>query len=634
MSKSATRLEILYGTDEPPAASRWLTAGPLAAEFSDGNLRAISWHGQEALRAVSYLVRDENWGTCAPQFADLKVEEQPDRFAVSYRASCKAADGATLTYEARIEGDAGGRLVFDVAALPDRDFGTNRCGFCILHPIVGVAGEPVEVEHVDGSVEEARFPETIDPAQPFFDMRAITHTVTPGVTATCRMEGDAFEMEDQRNWTDASYKTYVRPLALPWPYELRAGEAQRQAITLTLSGTPAAPRSAADRPIVITIGDETGAAPDFGLVVTPEETAATLAAIEALAEVGPRHLILHYNPAEGHSAAALAGFAKLLRRLPLPATLECVLPCRDRPEAELRETARLVAEADLSLSALAVSPAPDLKSTPPGSTWPDCPPLDEIYRAARKAFPGVPLGGGMFNYFTELNRKRPPAELLDFVTHTTAPLVHAADDRSVMETLEALPFVTRSVRAIFGDKPYRIGPSAIGMRHNPYGARLADNPGAARRMTMVADEPRQKGLFAAAWMIGYAAATAPAGLTHLTLGALTGPFGVVDAGGRRPAFHAARALAWLSGLTMRVAESSDPAKVLALAAGRTVLVANLTADAVSVEVPGAARAEVLDEESFAAAAEGRALPERPLDGTRLRLGAYGFAAVATESPRP
>ena len=39
------------------------------------------------------------------------------------------------------------------------------------------------------------------------------------------MEGDTFEMEDQRNWSDASYKTYVRPLALPWPYVLPAGKA-------------------------------------------------------------------------------------------------------------------------------------------------------------------------------------------------------------------------------------------------------------------------------------------------------------------------------------------------------------------------------------------------------------------------
>ena len=46
-----------------------------------------------------------------------------------------------------------------------------------------------------------------------------------------RMEGDTFEMEDQRNWTGASYKTYVRPLALPWPYTLAAGAKIDQAVT-------------------------------------------------------------------------------------------------------------------------------------------------------------------------------------------------------------------------------------------------------------------------------------------------------------------------------------------------------------------------------------------------------------------
>jgi hypothetical protein len=37
------------------------------------------------------------------------------------------------------------------------------------------------------------------------------------VRVTCRMEGDTYETEDQRNWTDASYKTYVRPLPCPGP---------------------------------------------------------------------------------------------------------------------------------------------------------------------------------------------------------------------------------------------------------------------------------------------------------------------------------------------------------------------------------------------------------------------------------
>ena len=56
------------------------------------------------------------------------------------------------------------------------------------------------------------------------DIRALTHEPLPGVRVACRMEGDAFEMEDQRNWLDASYKTYVRPLALPWPYTIGKGE--------------------------------------------------------------------------------------------------------------------------------------------------------------------------------------------------------------------------------------------------------------------------------------------------------------------------------------------------------------------------------------------------------------------------
>jgi hypothetical protein len=624
-----SRATLLYGTDEQPAASRTLRARQLTADFSDGNLRAIRWHGKEALRAISYLVRDENWGTYAPAITDLIVQETADAFHVSYGAACRAPSGTTLTYRAVIEGRADGHLSFAVTATPDGDFSTNRCGFNILHPITGVAGEPARIEHVDGSVEESRFPAEIDPAQPFLEMRQIAHTVAPEVTATCRMEGDAFEMEDQRNWTDASYKTYVRPLALPWPYTLPAGETSRQTITLTLDGAPAQASDGSSGPIAISLGEAAGKAPAFGLVITPEETGATLKAVDRLREIASQHLILHYNPLEAHGVAALRGFADLLAAYPAEATLEFVLPCRENPTSELDKAAQNVTSAGLRLSALAVSPAPDLKSTPPGSKWPECPPLDEVYRAAKKAFPGLTLGGGMFSYFTELNRKRVPADLLDFVTHSTSPLVHAADDRSVMETLEAMPFVTRSVRAIFGHKPYRIGPSAIGMRHNPYGAKLADNIGAMRRVTMTADDPRQKGLFAAAWMIGYAASVADARLTHLTLGALTGPFGVLNENGLRPAFFAAKALAALAGKPLRIATSTDPSKVLAVAASDTIVVANLTPEPIEVGLPGHSEIAALDERNAAEALRDGRLGARGV-GDRITLGAYGIA-VATKA---
>ena len=146
------------------------------------------------------------------------------------------------------------------------------------------------------------------------------------------------------------------------------------------------------------------------------------------------------------------------------------------------------------------------------------------------AFPKLRLGGGMFSYFTELNRKRVPAEQLDFITHCTCPIVHAADDLSVMQSLEALPFITRSVRALFGDKPYRIGPSTIAMRQNPYGSATKRNPD-GRRIAMAERDPRHDGLFAAAWAVGYAARVVPAGLEQLTLSGFAGTFGLL--GGRR-----------------------------------------------------------------------------------------------------
>ncbi len=140
----------------------------------------------------------------------------------------------------------------------------------------------------------------------------------------------------------------------------------------------------------------------------------------------------------------------------------------------------------------------------------------------------------MLSYFTELNRKRVPPQPLDFISHCTNPIVHAADDLSVMQTLEALPFITRSVRAIYGNKRYRIGPSTIPMRQNPYGSRTMDNPDGVR-MPMANSDPRHNGLFAEAFAFGYAAKVLDADLECLTLSALTGQFGLLagPSGARR-----------------------------------------------------------------------------------------------------
>ncbi|HEU4961563.1 MAG TPA: hypothetical protein VFT56_14300 [Sphingomonas sp.] len=584
-----TRAEILYGTDEAQPRPLRCAAGPLTFELVAGNLRTIRVAGVEVLRGIQYLVRDRDWGTLAPTIADLRIAKSgSEGVRIAYRATCTGPDGARLDYEAAIVATPAG-LDFVVDSIARDEFTANRIGFCILHP-AGLAGSPLSVEHDDGSTERSAFPVLIEPWQPFTDIRALTHE-QDGLVVTCRLDGDTFEMEDQRNWSDASYKTYVRPLARPWPYIIPAGSRDRQSVRLRISGVRPSP-AVDNGDVEVRIGEPIGVMPGIGLVLTPEEAAATERQRTWLARSGVQDLLLTFDAAAGHGAAEMAALARAAGTVAARRTLECVLACKGEPDAELEKIAAYIEQAGLELDGIAVFPAPDLQSTPPGSEWPPCPPLEEVYAAARRAFPRLRLGGGMFGYFTEFNRKRVPAAALDFVTHATCPIVHAADDVSVMQTLETVPHIARSARAIVPDKPYRLGPVTIGMRQNPYGSRTIPNPD-RRRMAMARNDPRQDGRFAAAWTLGYAAGTEDARLDTLTLGALTGPLGIVGENGSRPVFAAITTLAALAGAPRRACRTSAPDKLAAICAGGTLLLANLTSEPVRSRLPDG-RTETLD----------------------------------------
>jgi hypothetical protein len=126
-----------------------------------------------------------------------------------------------------------------------------------------------------------------------------------------------------------------------------------------------------------------------------------------------RRAVCRFDPRQGHGQAELAAIGSW-RRPWAAVELQVVAPSVDGFAADLATVADAVAASGLAPAAIMAVPAADLTSTPPGSPWPASPPLDALYLAARSAFPGVRLGGGMFTHFTELNRKRPPLDLLDF----------------------------------------------------------------------------------------------------------------------------------------------------------------------------------------------------------------------------
>ena len=642
-----------FGTDEPAAESRVLRAGPLSAELDAGNLRYVRYAGREAIRAIAYIVRDRYWGTFNPTLFDLVVEESPDRFRVRYRAACRD-EGQAITYETTITGEADGRLVFATDATPETDFLTNRTGFTILHPLAGVCGRPVTVERVDGRVEVTEFPVPIDPQQPIEDIRALTHEVMPGLRVRCEMNGDTFEMEDQRNWTDASYKTYVRPLGLPHPYVLPAGETVRQSVELSLEGDmPGASGEGGPPPVSVRLGPVSGTVPAFGMGLEARHGEAALAHRGELACLHPSFVSVYLDLREGDGARALGDAAAVANAAGAPLSLEIVVP--GDPEGfagYLEGIAGLAAEAGAQPVSVAASPAGDLSFVVPGTVFPDTREFDELFAAARAAFPGARIGGGNFVYFTELNRKPPPAGTLDFVGHSTSALVHAADDRSVTETLETFPYLIRSCRNLFPGVEYRLGPGTIGSRVNPFGSDPAPNPEAGR-ITMVRADPRQRGLLGAAWHLGYAARAAEGGVESVILGAPVGEFGLVHhpadyrqpwfdrAGGVFPAFHVMRGVYAASGAERLSAEISEPRNLQVLAfrteRGPEVWLGNLSGDERTVALDGlegdAMGLSILDEESFEACAAGAGgfdATERPLGGgAPLVLAPYAVARLRT-----
>jgi hypothetical protein len=265
---------------------RMLRAGPVSAVYVDGDLRHIRTEGREVLRRVYFALRGQHWKTLPNAISNFRLHERDGGFSIDYDAECRDGD-IRFRWAASIAGAADGSIAWRAHGKALSGFLKNRVGWCVLHPAEGLAGARCEVEHSDGSAEPGWFPRHISPHQPFLDIRAIRHEVVPGLSAEVRFSGDTFEMEDQRNWTDASYKIYSTPLALPFPAPMSAGEEVHQIVTLRL-----------DRAVRIEFTGDPLPMPEIGFRYREGLTA------ETVAELRPAHLRVD-RPEDAAAAAAL-----------------------------------------------------------------------------------------------------------------------------------------------------------------------------------------------------------------------------------------------------------------------------------------------------------------------------------------
>jgi hypothetical protein len=114
----------------------------------------------------------------------------------------------------------------------------NRIGICVLLP-GNLAGRPYAADSAGGHAQ-GRLPSSVGPQiiedgrihalMPPFSNFAIH--MTGGIGMSLAFTGDEFEIEDQRNWADASFKIYSTPLARGFPHRLKSGERLNQSVAL------------------------------------------------------------------------------------------------------------------------------------------------------------------------------------------------------------------------------------------------------------------------------------------------------------------------------------------------------------------------------------------------------------------
>jgi hypothetical protein len=452
------------------------------------------------------------------------------------------------------------------------------------------------------------------------------------VSAEFSFTGDHFEIEDQRNWTDASFKSYSRlPVVSAEPEHLAAGTRLQQTVSVSATVRGRAPRTRAPAVPQIVIGDEVAARmPEVGLAHADDLPPPAPRTTELLARMALAHLRADVHLQREGWAQRLGRARRQAQELGCP--LEIAVFLENADTAGLGQLAPMIAQ--VPVRRVLVYRA-DAESTPGADV-----------AAARAALPsGTPFGGGTDLNFAELNRSRPDVAAMDAIAFPINPQVHSADEDSMVETAEGVRAVIRTARSFAAGRPVLVSPISLRPRFNPDEPDVPDGPTATLPGNA---DPRQLSLFGACWALVTMKALAEEGAHATTWFETTGPRGVIDGDTAQPAsslfpahpglvfpvYHLLRDVCEFGGAQL-LACSGDPLRVAAIAVRRgdrsAILVANLRPEPSAIEVrlprrlPGngvtirrlntmTATAAMLSPESFRSHAQAQ-----PVHGSTLRL---------------
>ncbi|MBD0278482.1 MAG: hypothetical protein ICV81_11045 [Flavisolibacter sp.] len=424
-----------------------VTAGDLNCLYENGNLRYIKWGDVEIIRMIYGAVRDEHWATAPYSIQDEVIEEKNNCFSIRYTAIYQ---WKSIHYKAtfQIEG-RDNSISFSMQGEALRSFHRNRIGICVLHPL-SCAGKNVEVQHWDGTSEKSIFPELISPHQPFKDIQQLRWEIDDQVSGILIVEGDIFETEDQRNWTDSSYKTYSTPLALPHPVLVKKGDTIQQKVVLKVEGVVQKNTSTLSSQY-----EEKLSFPKIGYDRYPHHLL-NENEIQLLHHIPFDHYRVELKMKHSHWQRQFADAIEEAKGL--HTKLELVIFFSTDQEKEIRLLMAAIKN-DYTLIESILPLQEQHHITPPAL-------LQFIYPILKNAYPDIRIGYGTDGFFAELNRNRPEGLDYDFVSFSLNPQVHADDSRTLIENLEAQKDTVTTLRSFIGNKHIHVSPVTFKIRHH------------------------------------------------------------------------------------------------------------------------------------------------------------------------
>jgi hypothetical protein len=487
-----------------------LRAGAMTLVFdrSGGQLRWFKYGATEFLRGIYGAVRDKNWGTISPRIEELTIDRGDDSFRVTFVAVCQR-DEIDYRWRGEIVGTADSTVRYRFAGESRSTFLRNRLGLCVLHPIRECAGRPCQVYHTDGSADDSVFPSAISPHQPFLQVAALRHCVAEGLDAEVRFQGDVFETEDQRNWTDASFKTYSTPLVMPFPVEVQPGDTVEHEVVVQLVGN--VQRLPTPRPEVLDM--EVGRAitlPRIGFLHSAQGAPLDDREVERLALLRPGHVRIELRADIASSVEYLDAALQDLRRL--DAAVQVVLDLNEQNESEISRMLDALRSHAANVVEWIVLDRGKVASEDT---------LRRI-RAMLSEFGSNPrVGLGTTGNFAELNRNRPVQGVADVLCYAVTPQAHAFDDATIVENIAGQQETVRTAKGFAGDAAVDIGPITLRRR-----SMEATTDVTLTKMPVDADL-RQSSPFLASWTLGSISALASEGVAAATYFELAGCRGII-----------------------------------------------------------------------------------------------------------